>query len=249
MSIVKFRRGDTLIEVSFAIAVFALVALISITLMNTGVTMSEGNLESSMTRNEIDAQAEALRFIQNAYLAEQELVKDQVNDQQIYRKLWEAIAAQAISANNTIDNLPANLADHRNGTYTGCEAAYKGTTNIFNLKSFVINTRNINPYDINGTLYRSQYNTGNFVQATLYPRIIFSNGFNTNDNSLTETGSYYNRISRVEGIWVIAVKEKDYNPEFYDFHIRTCWYAPGKDNPSTISTIVRLYNPDYNKVK
>lgn len=33
-------------------------------------------------------------------------------------------------------------------------------------------------------------------------------------------------------------------PEFFDFHIRTCWYAPGVKRPSTIATIVRLYNPE-----
>ena len=62
-------------------------------------------------------------------------------------------------------------------------------------------------------------------------------------------------MARAEGIWIIAVRDKTDSanssanknnviPEFYDFHIRTCWTAPGRARPSTIGTIIRLYNPE-----
>jgi hypothetical protein len=35
---------------------------------------------------------------------------------------------------------------------------------------------------------------------------------------------------------------------YFDFYIRSCWYAPGANTPSTISTVIRLHNPDVVKV-
>lgn len=236
------QRGDTIIEVSFAIAIFALVSIISITLMNTGVTMSEANLEATMARNEIDAQAEALRFIQNSYLSEKELI----SSQQVYKDLWNKIVSQAINPDGKIDKLPVSLAGYTSNNHSGCDAAYNGSTNIYNLKSFIVNTRNIDPANVNKTIVVAKANENIFKATQLSPRVIFSKSSNnsqTNEKSMLET-NLYNSVSRVEGIWVTAVKQKSTKPEFYDFHIRTCWYAVGKSTPNTIATIVRLYNPD-----
>lgn len=52
-----------------------------------------------------------------------------------------------------------------------------------------------------------------------------------------------------EGIWVEAIRsqaESDVNKQntrYIDFHIRACWESPGQGAPSTIGTIVRLYEP------
>ena len=59
----RFPHGDTLIEVMFSVTVFALVIVVSINLMNGGINTAQKTLEVTMTRNEIDAQAEAIRFI------------------------------------------------------------------------------------------------------------------------------------------------------------------------------------------
>lgn len=63
------RRGDTIIEVLFAIAVFSLVAVGTFTLMSQGSATSMRALEITKVRQQIDAQAEALRFLHNAYTA------------------------------------------------------------------------------------------------------------------------------------------------------------------------------------
>ena len=245
-------RGDTLIEVSFAIAVFALVAMISITIMNTGVTMAERSLENTMTRNEVDAQAEALRFIQNSYLSEKELI---ASDQQ-YRDIWKTITNLAVSGSD-IDKLPTDF--NFNSNFSGCAAFYNtgNAVNIYgSLNAFVINTRKIDPSasGIAKTVFTAKNHQSQFQPAELYPRLIFTNGSSSNADQLAEsntTNNYYNRIQRVEGIWVIAVRSDASTDrsrsEFYDFHIRSCWYGPGQDNISTISTIVRLYNPDFVK--
>lgn len=63
------ERGDTLIEVMFAFAIFALVAVSSLTIMNQGVATAQRSLEITLVRAQIDAQAEAIRYIHQAYVS------------------------------------------------------------------------------------------------------------------------------------------------------------------------------------
>ena len=66
----KFRKGDTLIEVLLAIAVFATVMMIGLTAMNNGMSRALGSLQLTMARNAMDIQAEALRFANAAFISE-----------------------------------------------------------------------------------------------------------------------------------------------------------------------------------
>ena len=70
MSSTLKKRGDTLIEVTFAIAVFCLVSAITMMVMNSDLAAMQATMELTMARNEIDAQAEAIRFIHNNYNSE-----------------------------------------------------------------------------------------------------------------------------------------------------------------------------------
>jgi type II secretory pathway pseudopilin PulG len=63
------QKGDTIIEVLFAVAVFAMVAVGSLTIMNQGTATAERSLEITLVRQQIDAQAEAIRYIHQAYVA------------------------------------------------------------------------------------------------------------------------------------------------------------------------------------
>ena len=74
---------------------------------------------------------------------------------------------------------------------------------------------------------------------------------NTNNEGLAEQSSKTG-LYRAEGIYVIVVKDQkttnivgnsQKSSAFYDFYIRTCWYGSGDQNPSTISTVIRLYDP------
>lgn len=62
------QRGDTIIEVLFAITVFSLVVVSGLSLMNQGVAASQRSLELSTVRQEVDSQAEALRFMHDSYV-------------------------------------------------------------------------------------------------------------------------------------------------------------------------------------
>lgn len=63
------QAGDTLIEVLFAVTVFSLVVVTSLTLMNQGTSASIRSLQITLVRQEIDSQAETLRFLNSAYVA------------------------------------------------------------------------------------------------------------------------------------------------------------------------------------
>lgn len=63
------QRGDTIIEVLFAVAVFAVVAVGSMAIMNQGTATAQRSLEVTQVRQQIDAQAEAIRYIHQAYIA------------------------------------------------------------------------------------------------------------------------------------------------------------------------------------
>ena len=63
------KRGDTLIEVLFAVTVFSLVAVGGLSIMNQGLTTAQRALEITLVRQQIDAQAETLRFMHSSYVA------------------------------------------------------------------------------------------------------------------------------------------------------------------------------------
>ena len=255
------RRGDTLIEVMFSITIFALIAVISVNLMNGGIYTAQKSLEVGMARNELDAQAEALRFIQHSYLAEKEMESENKQFVALWNRLTDDIA-----------QVPTQDLARSFNNMSNCAEAYdKSTGQVFRHKAFVLNTRLMQPndgsqVDGSGLSYdrllphmvvgaASDDGTENkLVQTSLYPRILYSQwsmGGAGNDSDAALKESEMNRqIARAQGIWVIAVRggtnaeDLTAEPEYYDFYVRTCWHSMGRTAPSTVGSIVRLYNPE-----
>jgi prepilin-type N-terminal cleavage/methylation domain-containing protein len=266
MSVKKLsnRRGDTLIEVMFSITVFALIAVISVNLMNGGIYTAQKSLEVGMARNEIDAQAEALRYIQHSYLAEKEL--ESGNRQ--FTALWDRLTDPA----HRIAQVPSDTLAESFNSMNRCSEAYQSDGQVFRYGAFVLNTRLIQP-DSGATVPGSgmTYNqllehmivgarygatTNKLQQTSLFPRILYSRwgsssvvDADSSDSALKEA-EMYREIASAQGIWIIAVRggtnaeDTALEPEFYDFYIRTCWHSIGRSVPSTIGSIVRLYNPE-----
>ncbi len=249
MSLIKnlTRRGDTLIEVIFAISVFSLVAVLSLSAMNQSIETAQGSLEVTMARNEIDAQAEALRFIHNSFLSEREYTESE----QVYKDLWKRLTDSNVSG-----GLSNDYTDVPDLNFSSCDVPYDNSqsNSISSTHGFIVNTRKIDPTNVNDTII--PYSQDKFVATQLYPRIIYSNtGYlnsdQNSDDDILASGQKYTTVASVDGIWVTSIAGvKTGNsiytgvPEYYDFHIRTCWYAPGASTPSTIGTIIRLYNPE-----
>lgn len=65
----RWQRGDTLIEVLFAVTIFSAVAVGGLGIMNRGTLSAQRSLEVTLVRQQIDAQADALRLIHSSYVA------------------------------------------------------------------------------------------------------------------------------------------------------------------------------------
>lgn len=265
--IYREKRGDTIIEVMFAITIFAAVAIIAIAMMNLGVANSERSLELSTARNELNAQAEALRFIHSSYTSELTLPTcDRVPNGekcQQFKTLWETITGRAMNpydpndTNNTGNfSIPSPL--------DACDTVYKDNNKLLSdNRAFIINTRQIsrvndtlgNTSGQNNSIYISAADatTRNLFQpAPLGARIIYIRGLegetydeDSEDSSVSGPLStdplLYRAVGQIEGIWVVAVRDAD--NRFYDFYIQACWYAPSNNAPTSLDTIIRLYNP------
>ena len=252
------KRGDTLIEVVIAVGIFSMIAIGIASVMSSGTSGAQTALETTLAREEIDAQAEALRFIQSSYAADKHAADKR------YSTLWNKITNKAINIGDfsTNEDLKKQILEY---TPTSCDdGTIYENTQIKNA-AFIINPRALNSFSANtvNTVYLDYSNNhgdnGIFKKASTYPRLIFgSKTTGTDENINLDTSSSYTNLYRAEGIYVIAVKDADsslvvgedfknktaQSSAYYDFYIRTCWYGTDATVPSTISTVIRLYDPD-----
>lgn len=198
----KIQKGDTLVEVLLAMAVFAVVMMIGLSTMNNGMSRALASLQLTMARNTMDSQAEALRFANAAYVSE-------------FRTDGGAVTSAA--ARVWQDQLTASV----QGSATPLDACTRGAS------AFVLSRNDLS------------YHSEAITNAVTYPRIAY--GTDADSNAITDP---FARYSRAEGIWVEKVHLA--NTNYYDFHIRACWSAPGSNVNTTLGTIVRLYDPRRN---
>lgn len=242
------KRGDTLIEVMLAVGIFSMVAISVVAVMSSGTTGSQTALETTLTREEIDAQAEALRFIHRAYIADK---NTQTNSH--FGTLWREIVSRTTSGT---PYHPQSCQD----VYNNLAGQNAFILNIANLG--VIDSQQGNHYSADKVLIRYDSAPSKFTPAATYPHLIYdsragasssdaSDLIDRNDNASTATTLATKELYRAEGIYVIAAPDTTGSlsgkATFYDFYIRTCWYGAGEQAPSTISTVIRLYNPDLNE--
>lgn len=201
------QAGDTLIEVLFAVSVLSLVIVIAISIMNQGTAAALRSMQITLVRQEMDSQAEALRFLNNAYVG-------------AYKKGY-APTTRTTPAEEYAYILQRIIA-------TGATSASKfGSTSDTTCPAAPTNSFIINP-----KLAKYQaYSSARFTRATNYSQLVYS-------------GTGETTFERTEGIWIEAIRSTPANGSSYvDFHIRSCWLAPGMSTPMTLGTIVRLYEP------
>lgn len=259
MSIMKkTKRGDTVIEVMFALAIFSFAAILAIGVMNGGVNSAETTLELSTARNEMEAQAEAIRFIHTSYNTGG-------------KALWTNMVKKAVSFENVqkmgITDLSNYILTPDENGVSGCQKVYEKLDTpeyeqspLWNLDAFILNARKLALDDgatgLKNIIYsvRDTDQVKLFRDSSLNARILY-----TTDETLADSGASalnsldYSKISLVEGIWVFVVAsdhevdkggEVGKVPQFYDFYIDACWYGPGARTPTAIDTVIRLYNPE-----
>ena len=250
MLMIKSKRGDTLIEVTIAIGIFSMIAIAVASVMSSGTSGSQTALETTLTREEIDAQAEALRFVQSAYInARNDNNSSGTNTVSPYQLLWRKITSSAIDTNEN-DTAVTQFFPNT------CDELYDrdNANSLFQQKAFILNAKQLSSGEAAFISVTNADDATKFVPTTTYPRLVF--GESADDNDSTDSiasATRRNALYQAEGIYVIAVRDAGTTnivgsdkpiSAFYDFYIRTCWYGTDATRPSTISTVVRLYDPD-----
>lgn len=254
----KNKHGDTLVEVTLAIGIFSMVAVAAVSVLSASTSSAEDTLEASITREQIDAQADALRFIQNAALVDHDTATPK------FSNLWDEIKKNAIVIDNTMtDSRAEELLQY---VPDSCSENYSSTiehngvtiTNDAYNKAFIIDPNQLSNYanasmnEANamlGSVYINKNAKNNatspiLTPASTFPRLIY----NTSSDKFLSSDVEGN-LSLAEGIYVVAVKDsRDSTADYYDFYIRTCWYnTDDSERPSTISTVIRLNDLDATK--
>lgn len=140
----KVKRGDTIIETMFAFAVFGLIAITTIQIMQQGTRINQTALEVSLAREQLTAQAEALRLANTAYINEYIRTKGNVPTD----SLWAKITSRLVGS-------VANL-----GSYVGSDGRCRDIPGL----AFVLD-----PMSQSSGAYR----TYNMLKAEIYPRLLY----------------------------------------------------------------------------
>lgn len=245
------KHGDTLVEAALAIGIFSMVAIAVVSVVSASTTGAQNSLESTITREELDAQAEALRFIHDSYVNDLQSKKTSDNK---YAKLWQAItdgsATGALSYNpNTCDDLYNGSGSIKTGLDYN-----KGQGSSTAATPFIINTRKLYGTSADNIVVKSGSKNVFYAPST-YPRIFYGTSSVVEDSLLEQATSSSEDIARVEGLYIVATKGSHQiisgegtstatnKTAYYDFYVRSCWMPTGKSRASTISTVVRLYDP------
>lgn len=220
------QRGDTLIEVLLAIAVFSAAAVSAVMIMNHGITNAQRSLEITLVRNQINNQAELLRHLNNVALVSS-------------GRLFAADAASGSLPVSEVQDewskLP-ELVSNSAGEYDEYDTIQSvddcSPTEVSTEKAFFVDPKTGKIHKINTTA------PVNFQKDSPFAKV------NASDPALGQEATS-------DMIWIYAVRstgpgegrdELD-NTDFYDFHIRACWDSPDGRNVQKLGTIVRLYEP------
>lgn len=213
MQLRRSQRGDTIIEVLFAITVFSLIAIGGLSLMNQGTALAQRALEIGHVRQQIDAQADALRFINRSYTIG-------YGQNEAATNLWNEIATErAVSAAQPYNEVADSA---------GCHIP------LANNESFALNLDRLS-----SALDPDEPNSGFILTPTTdTPTYSMIRG---SVNGLSRAEGIW--IQAVRSPTVVSADDGEERPGYYDFHIRACWFSPGHPIPVTMGTIVRLYEP------
>ena len=257
-------RGDTMIEILFALSIFSFISVSTVTSMNKGTLNLQTSIETTMARAAMDEQAEAIRFAHAAYearrgdggLSETVALGGEYDEELKYAQIWQQItdhlAVTQSMAGMSFGSPGSPMARAITGkdSISSCSVLYKKTNNETNTRKnvmggrFVIDTKNF-------TLHASaedQYNYGLYFEAAdVYPKLTYTTADGTSSSKLLGASTMKEtKFDKAQGIMVLAVKsDNGKEPSYYDFYIRTCWDTSGQSMPNTLSTVIRLYNPDY----
>lgn len=216
MSLINYKknRGDTLVEVLFATAVFSLVAVGCLSIMNQGTATAQRALEITLVRNEIDAQAEALRFLNSSYISAYQTDPNYSYLPNTPAGQWKLLQDKVTTNNVSTFGASGNT----------CPTIPNGSFILNARKALYIDPSVLKPSGAK-TFSRVVYDNDNPPAAPV-------------DAVTSAEGIWIEAVK----VWPDNSNNQG-NVGYIDFHIRACWDSPGQSVPVTLGTIVRLYEP------
>ncbi len=237
------KPGDTLVEVIFAFAVFSLVAVMGISTMNRGSEMAQNSLEINLVRNQINAQAEALRFLHESFIRQESKSGGSLLLVTPSAAEWNKIIGRLPVAPNhpieAVTSLSEMIVDSQ------CNYPEEEPSP----KAFILNPRDQGAPALDDEfprVYTSVSKPLNFISnpkfisnPSSYARLVFGPDSSSveDDTNIVSTNS---TLRAVDGIWI----ERMDGVGYYDFYIRACWSSGASSVPNTLQTVVRLYAPN-----
>lgn len=226
------KRGDTLIEVLFAVAIFSAVAVGAMVIMNQSITTAQTSLELTQVRNEMDSQAELLRHL-NAVSLISSARTTAAGGTSIDGPLkeWQKITRG--------DGVTPKLVNPRATDFNGI--SQPSDCNITHIRSLA--SPFAQPFFINRDTGKVNSTLANFAVPGTYAQLREDMG--TGQSEMIWIEAVHNPGATVEGKDKLRSSALG-NPAlstFYDFHIRACWTGPDGKTLMKLGTIVRLYEP------
>lgn len=216
--IVHTDRGDTIIEVLFAMTVFSLVAVGSLSLMNQGTAMAQRALEIEHVRQQMEAQADALRYLNRG------LITDFGRGGEASKR-WNAIL------DPSTDRVVAQAQSFQDVVQSGECNVPQG--------AFAIDYERLEQGEPPAELPLLSPQ----AETVTYAKVNYDNESGSAPPPRAE-GIWVQAV-KVDDPRPRTDSNNPARPGFYDFHIRACWQTPGQDTPIKLGTIVRLYEPRF----
>ena len=127
----RYQRGDTIIEVLLAFTVFSLVSVGAMTVMAQGVNTSQRALEITQVRQQIESQAESLRAAQEAYSASEDPTNSQWRSVAVANRLGNTLHfadTAACPSEAWMNSARTFIMDPRTATYVAAPDWYRDTS-------------------------------------------------------------------------------------------------------------------------
>ena len=224
------RYGDTIVEAVIAIAIYSVVAVLALASMNSGLKTAQTNLETTMARATMDAQADALRYIYENYVLTK--IKNGETDSGTFSTAWGSIASRVREVK---DEDGMRVTDYIK-TSGSCSQMIENDDGEFANRSFVLNPRalyskkNTVGRELSGARFSDYGPTSNVVitnegasdpnkpikPASLYPRLVYKpqkgeedefDGILIGSNEGADEKMMPSRnLKSAEGVWIVGLK-------------------------------------------
>jgi hypothetical protein len=182
--------------------------------MNQGSATAERSLEITLVRQQIDSQAEALRYLNSSYVTA--VANGSTIQPDSLAGQWQSI--QSITLGN--QDIPA---------LSGNTCRSTAPTN-----SFILNTETNKDSDRFKDVGGSP--NSKYASASSFSQVYYKDANPDGSVDINQAEGIWIQAVRDQS-------NNQTNADYIDFHINACWDSPGQSEPMTIATIVRLYEP------